>query len=193
MTGKSFLTREALLEIGFGHLGHGVEISASAKFYRPDLISIGDHVRIDDFSVISVGQESQIEDWVHIGVGVFITSQRGVRIGKFSGLSSGVKIFGSSDDFGGGLMMHPKLPGEFRKVEHLPIILECFNQIGANSVLLPGAHMRVGSVLGSISLLKEESPEWKILAGIPARIIGQRNYDKNIISKLDAFSKNMPY
>jgi galactoside O-acetyltransferase len=190
MSRNSFLTRAALLEIGFRHLGHGVEISSNAEFYRPDLISIGDHVRIDDFSVISVGEESYIEDWVHIGVNVFITGQKGVRIGKFSGLSSGVRIFGSSDNFSDSYAMHPKLPGEFRRVENIQIVLECFNQVGANSVLLPGAHMRIGSVLGSISLLKEESPEWQILAGVPARIIGRRNHNKDVLSKLEAHIKN---
>jgi acetyltransferase-like isoleucine patch superfamily enzyme len=187
---NSFMTRAELLEIGFRHLGSGVEISSNAKFYRPDLISIGDHVRIDDFSVISVGEESYIEDWVHIGVNVFITAQKGVRIGKFSGLSSGVRVFGSSDNFSESYAMHPKIPSEFRRVENIQIVLECFNQVGANSVLLPGAHMRVGSVLGSISLLKQESPEWQILAGVPARIIGHRNHDKDVLSKLEAHIKN---
>lgn len=45
----SFYSEEELLSIGFKSYGINVLISRYARFYRPENIVIGDHVRIDDF------------------------------------------------------------------------------------------------------------------------------------------------
>jgi len=184
---SSFMARRALNRIGFASLGKDVQISTMANFYRPEFLSIGDNVRIDDFAVISVGEPSSIGDWVHLGVSVFISAPMGITIGKFSGLSSGVRVFGSSDEFGGAHLMHPKLPLEVRSVASSKIMLEAYNQVGANSVLLPGAIMEIGSVLGALSLLKKRSPAWKLLAGIPAHVIGERPKDEEVIRISEKF------
>ena len=51
----SFYSEKELLSIGFKSYGINVLISRYARFYRPENIVIGDHVRIDDFCILSAG------------------------------------------------------------------------------------------------------------------------------------------
>ena len=46
--------------------------------------------------------------------------------------------------------------------------------IGANSVILPGCHLGRGSVVGAGSVVTREVPAFAIVAGAPARIVGER-------------------
>ena len=50
-----FYSREQLEKIGFKSLGENVLISDKTSIYSPENISIGNNVRIDDFSVLSAG------------------------------------------------------------------------------------------------------------------------------------------
>ena len=50
-----FYSREQLEKIGFKSLGENVLISDKTSIYFPKNISIGNNVRIDDFSVLSAG------------------------------------------------------------------------------------------------------------------------------------------
>src|SRR4051794_30117387 len=54
------------------------------------------------------------------------------------------------------------------------IIVEDDVWIGANSVLLDGAFLRKGSIIAAGSVVRSETPEYSISAGIPAKIIGRR-------------------
>ena len=49
----SFYTEEELKGLGFRHIGNGVCISRKASIYGAQNISLGDHVRIDDFCILS--------------------------------------------------------------------------------------------------------------------------------------------
>ena len=42
-------TKDELLAMGFRSVGEDVRVSTRASIYSPELISIGNHVRIDDF------------------------------------------------------------------------------------------------------------------------------------------------
>ena len=50
---NSFYTVEELGKIGFKKLGKNVLISKKSSIYTPENISIGDNVRIDDFTILS--------------------------------------------------------------------------------------------------------------------------------------------
>jgi galactoside O-acetyltransferase len=58
---------------------------------------------------------------------------------------------------------------EFQSVVMSRVLLGKYSQVGANSVLLPSARLGQGAVLGALSLLKEETDEWTIYAGIPKK------------------------
>lgn len=46
--------------------------------------------------------------------------------------------------------------------------------IGAAAVILPGTRIQRGAVIGAGSVVSGTVPEYAIVAGAPARIIGQR-------------------
>ena len=50
-----FYSKEQLEKIGFKSLGENVLISDKTSIYSPENISIGNDVRIDDFSILSAG------------------------------------------------------------------------------------------------------------------------------------------
>jgi acetyltransferase-like isoleucine patch superfamily enzyme len=54
------------------------------------------------------------------------------------------------------------------------IIIEDDVWIGANSVILDGAVLRRGSVVGAGSVVRHELPEYSINVGVPARTIAWR-------------------
>ncbi len=47
---NSFYSQEELKKIGFLSVGKNVLISKKASIYNPGVISVGNHVRIDDFA-----------------------------------------------------------------------------------------------------------------------------------------------
>lgn len=156
-------------------MGTNVKISKFACVYGAKFLTIGNNVRIDDFTIISINSESFLGDYVHLGNSVSILSTLGFEIGDFAGISPGARIFGNNDDFTSGSLMHPTVPSEFRSVEMSRIMLGKYSQIGANSILLPSARLGQGAILGALSLLKEGIDEWTIYAGSPAKKIGLRN------------------
>jgi acetyltransferase-like isoleucine patch superfamily enzyme len=46
--------------------------------------------------------------------------------------------------------------------------------VGAGAVILPASHIGRGAVIGAGSVVRGEVPEYAIMAGFPARIIGHR-------------------
>ena len=50
---NSFYTENELKQIGFKRIGENVLISRKASIYQPELIEIGNNVRIDDFCILS--------------------------------------------------------------------------------------------------------------------------------------------
>jgi acetyltransferase-like isoleucine patch superfamily enzyme len=46
--------------------------------------------------------------------------------------------------------------------------------IGAGSIVLPNSHIGCGAVIGAGSVVQGDIPEYAIVAGSPARVIGER-------------------
>ena len=177
---SSFYDRTELENLGFSRLGDNVFVSRYAKIYGLEHLSISSNVRIDDFCVISVQQPSTIGNYVHIGTSTSMHCPRGFDIGDFAGISPGSRIFGTSDSFTEGFLMHSLVPTEFRKVSESRIQLSNFSQIGANCVILPAAFLAEGAVLGANSMLKSRTEEWGIYGGVPAKKIGLRSKVVNL-------------
>ena len=50
---SNFLTKEELAELGLASYGEDVLIGRHAVLYSPGTLHIGNHVRIDDFTIVS--------------------------------------------------------------------------------------------------------------------------------------------
>ena len=171
MINNSFLNVEELKKLGFKKIGENVKISKYTCFYSPEKIEIGDSVRIDDFCILS--GEIKLGNYIHIAAycGLF-GGGGGIEMKDFSGLSSRVSIYSSSDDYSGEFLTGPCIPMKFRKILEGKVILEKHALVGTGSTILPCVRISDGTAIGSMSLLTR-----KIYAGIPAKEIKNRKKD----------------
>jgi len=167
----SFYTHEELTALGIRTGGPDVFISRKCSLYTTSL-SVGDHVRIDDFCVLS----GQIEmgSYVHISAYSALYGKGGIRIGNFCGVSPRCTLLSASDDFSGEYLISPMPPAELCNVEASPIVMEDFCQFGANTTVLPGVTAHEGAVTGACSLVLHSLEEWSVYFGIPCRHIKDR-------------------
>lgn len=162
-----WLTVSELARLGVCH-GRDVRVSRYARIVgKPVNLHLGDRVRIDDFVqiVLVPGRVVRLENDVHIGNHSSLHGGAGITIEERTHLSAGVRVFSTSDSF--IQLGAPPISGFIR------IAADCI--VGANSVLLPGASMEWGAVLGANSGAKNVLGAWKVYAGSPVRFIKHRS------------------
>lgn len=171
----AFLTDSELKNLGFASVGHDVQISERAVFYNSAQISIGNHVRIDDFSVISAGAGGiHIGHYVHIAVFCSLMGAGRITLSDYAGLSSRVSIYSSNDDYTGAYMTNPTVPLALRNVNQAPIVLGKHVIVGSGSIILPGVAIGEGAAVGALSLVNKNCDPFSVYAGTPAKRIGSR-------------------
>jgi dTDP-4-amino-4,6-dideoxy-D-glucose acyltransferase len=172
------LSREALEHMGFAEIGANVMISEKASFYNCAKIKLGDNCRIDDFCVIAAGSGGiYIGRYVHVAVGATIIGAKTITLSDFSGISSRVAIYSSSDDYSGTFMTNPTVPSEFTNVNHADVYLGKHVIVGSGSVILPGVTLEDGVAIGALSLVTKSCQAFGIYAGNPAKFIKERKRD----------------
>jgi len=171
-----FLSRKQIDAMGFAAVGQPPRISDKSSFYNCAHISIGDHVRIDDFCVLSAGDGGiKIGNHVHVAIYSALVGDAKITLGDFSGLSSRVSVYSSSDDYSGVAMTNPTIPLRFRRVKTAPVEIGQHAIIGAGSVLLPGVILEQGVAVGALSLITKNCQAFGIYSGVPARRIKERS------------------
>lgn len=173
---NSFYSNEEIKELGLKSYGTNVKISRKVSIYDAKNIVIGNNVRIDDFCILSGCIE--IGDYVHIAAYTALYGgQEGIIISDFVNISSRICIYSVSDDYSGETMTSPLIPERYKNLKSLPVHIERHVIIGSTSVVLPGVTLREGSSFGSFSLINQDSEEWSINVGIPARKVKERKKD----------------
>ena len=168
-------------------------ISPNIRVRHPEHFVIGDGSIVDDFCYFST--QVRIGRYVHIASGCSVAggNERTFVLGDYSSLSSGVKIWCTSDDFINDLVTI--LPPEWDVKEHLitgDVICERLTAVGANSVVMPRNHLPEGTAIGALSFVPPDFPfeAWSVYAGIPIRFIKRRNRD-SILRQLDAIERRL--
>ena len=178
----SFLTENELKSMGFKNVGRDVRISRKASFYGKENICIGDHVRIDDFCVLS--GNIQIGSYVHISAYTsFIAGNEGICVGDFATISLKCSIFSKSDDFSGMAMTNPMVPDKYRHTDEGKVTLSKYVIVGTGSVILPGVTLEEGAAVGAMSLVKESIESWVMCAGIPCKVIKNREKQIKVLAE----------
>lgn len=172
------LSRDEIRNMGFSSVGDNVMISDRASFYNCARIEIGSNVRIDDFCVLAAGVGGiSIGDFVHIAVGATLIGAGKITMAAFSGLSSRVSIYSSSDDYSGASMTNPTVPDEYSGVVSADVYLGKHVIVGTGSVILPGVILDEGVAIGALSLVNRDCAAFGIYAGNPARRVKERKRD----------------
>jgi galactoside O-acetyltransferase len=175
-----FLSRPELESMGFHSLGNHVQIDRQAVFINPATMSVGDHCRIDAFSLISAGPEGiHIGRYVHLGASCQIFGGGGVVVLEdFSCLSGRATVYTcsvSGRSLVKNLMLNPTVPEAFRNMSQGTVILKKHSGVGCGSVVLPGVEMGFGSIAGALTLVRKSVPEGVVICGNPPQILLHRN------------------
>jgi galactoside O-acetyltransferase len=184
-----FYKREDLEKIGFKSIGENVLISDKCSIYNAKRIDIGNNVRIDDFCVISAGEAGiEIGNNVHIAVYCSIIGKSKITLSDFSGLSSRVSIYSSTDDYSGDYLTNPTVPEKFTNIISGEVVLGKHVIVGAGSIILPNVKIGNYSAVAGLSLVSKNVEESKIIGGIPAKVLKERN--NNLINLECEYLKN---
>ena len=182
----ALLTAQEIAQMGFQSVGKNVQLSNRASFYNCAQISIGDHVRIDDFCVLSAGVGGiLIGNHVHIAVYSSLIGAGDIVLSDFANISSKVSIYSSSDDYSGEWMTNPTIPAKFTGVTHGKVFIGRHVIVGCNSVILPNIVLADGVVIGALSLVNKDCAAFGIYAGSPAKRIKERS--RNLLVLEQAF------
>jgi acetyltransferase-like isoleucine patch superfamily enzyme len=152
-----------------GSVGQDVRIHMSCVILGGKKIRVCSHVRIDCFSLLSAGEQGiTIGDHVHIAVGVCLFGSGGrIEVSDFAGISARTLLYTATDDYTSGNLTGPTIPDKYRKVIQGDIILSKHSVIGCGSVVMP-CRIGLGATVGALSFVKEDVPDFEVVAGIPA-------------------------
>ena len=172
----AYLTRDEILAMGFKYVGENTLLSDKASYYNCKNIVIGSNSRIDDFAVLSAGDGGIIiEDHVHIAVYSSLIGAKRIKLKNFSGISSHVAIYSSSDDYSGNYMTNPTVPSEFTNVSHGDVTIGQHVIVGSGSIILPNTTLEDGVAIGALSLVNKSCEGFYIYSGTPVKKIKQRS------------------
>ncbi len=138
---------------GDGEFLPHTRISNSTAIFAPDRLDVGDHVFIGHFSVLDATYGLRIGEGCQIGffTGVFTHSSH-----------AAVRLYGR----------------EYVNVSDkqayytAPVEVGPYSFIGAHATLLPGTRLGKGTLVSAYSQVQGEFPDYAILAGQPARVVG---------------------
>jgi len=174
-----YADREELSRLGFASVGVNVHIARNCTIIGFERIWIGDNVRIDGPTTIVVAEGSHLEigSFVHVSGGCHLCASAPLKLGDFSGLSQGVRIFTATDDYSGQTLTNPMVPAKFKRVLTDSVTIGRHVIVGAGTVILPGASIGEGSSIGALSLVSGPMPTWSVCAGTPCTAIKARRTD----------------
>ena len=178
----SYLTQEQLEAMGFKHLGKHVKISDKASIYNADEMSIGDYVRIDDFSVISgkvsLGRNVYVAIFCNVAGG-----EKGITLSDFVTLAYGCQIFSQSDDYSGSTLTNPTVPDAFKTEIKKEVFIGRHVIIGTSATVFPGVRVAEGTSVGAHSLVLKDTQGWSVYFGVPAKRMKERKKDLLALEK----------
>jgi acetyltransferase-like isoleucine patch superfamily enzyme len=172
--------REACLIGEFTHLYPASRVDN----YQPDrqAIAVGNHCHIlGQLLVLAHGGTIQIGDFCFIGEGSRLWSATSIKIGNRVLVSHGVNIH---DHDAHSLSAHSRHmhalqilnhghPSSLEDVASKPVNIEDDAWIGFNSTILKGVTIGRGAIVAAATVITKDVPEFAIVAGNPARLIGR--------------------
>lgn len=137
-------------------------------------MELGDNVRIDDFCILS--GKITMGSYVHISAySCLIAGEYGIELKDFVTISSRCALYAISDEYSGESLNYPSLREPYRTVVGGKVVLNKYVIVGTGSTILPSVVFEEGVAVGAMSLVKSSLDRWKIYAGIPCKVIGERS------------------
>lgn len=138
------LRRAVLRTLGRTTLGRCTSIERGVELMRRGGLRIGDHTVIN--------------------TGTLLDSRGGLTIGSTCNISREVMLLSAEHD-----IAHPRFHGRER-----PVTIGDRAWIATRAIVLPGCTIGEGAVVGAGAVVTGDVAPWTVVAGNPARVIGQR-------------------
>ena len=180
MLQSKFLTEKELKDFGFKSLGINVRISSDIRIYGQEKISIGNNVRIDDFtSLTAASGYIHIGNYVYIGRNCNLVGSLGIEMKDFSAISSNSCVYSTSDDYKGNFLTGQAVPKQYTTQIGGKVTIGKHVIIGTTVTIFGKCKIGEGCSIGAMSFIKKDLEEWGIYAGTPASLISRRK--KNLL------------
>lgn len=125
-------------------IGKGSTIHMWANFFEPGNVSIGDDTIVGDH--------------------VFLDGRAALAIGNHVDIASQVLIYNSEHDL--------ESPDFSAKTE--PVVIADYVFVGPRAIVLPGVRIGKGAVVAAGAVVTSNVPDFAIVGGVPAKVIGER-------------------
>jgi len=182
--GEKFYSDQDLKNFGFKFIGNNVKIKKNVGIFFTENVSIGNNVRIDDFTIIvASGSDVIIGNNVHIAANCYIAGSDGFEMKDFSGLAPGVMIFSGSDDYSGKKLTNPTIPKKYTGGICGKVTLEKHVIIGAGAVVLPKLTIGEGASVGALSLVNKTLKPWGVYFGLPVKRLRERSREMLLLER----------
>jgi maltose O-acetyltransferase len=135
-------------------IGKGSTLHTGCRFYLPSGISIGEGTIIGDRC--------------------FLDGRAKLKIGNSVDIASQVLIYNAEHDL---------TNDDFAAPHYGEVEIKDFVFIGPRAIILPGVTIGRGAVVGAGAVVTKHVPDYAVMGGVPARIIGERK-NKNLKYKL---------
>ena len=130
-----------------------------ARIFDPRYIKIGDGTII--------GEKATLD-----GRKQLLNSQGGLEVGNHVDIASDVMIWTSQHDISDFQM----------KAVEQKVMIEDFVFIGPRAIILPGVTIGKGAVIAAGAVVTKDVEPLKIVAGVPAKEIGEREMDQDSLN-----------
>ncbi len=171
-----FYSKKELQDMKFKAIGENVLISRKASLYHTEQMEIGSNVRIEDYCVLN--GHIKLGNNVMICVFCLLDGNAGIVIEDNVTMAARVVIHSGTDDYSGKSLVGCFAPIEHRKYRIAKqVVLKKHTIIGDGSVIMPGVILEEGTAVGALSFVKENTQEWCIYVGIPAKKLKKRHKD----------------
>ena len=152
-------------------VGRGLQVGSGVGFKHVETFAIGEGVFIGAQSYLQGRFDGTFEIGDHVWIGPqSYFDARDLILEEYVGWGPGARVLGSAHTG-----MPVNVPIIQTDLDIKPVRIEAWADIGTNAVILPGVTVGRGSIVGAGAVVTRDVPPFSIVAGVPARVIGQRN------------------
>ena len=166
------------------HVGTNVFIGENVVFLNPKQVILGDHVRIDPFTIVSgnllVGSYVQIMSHV-----VLSCSKAPIILEDWTFIGYHSRIFTASEDYSGNFGPVNNYWSKYNKVDIRQVHIKKHGGIASNCTIMPGVTLPEGCCIGADSFVYKNEyhyfndklpfEEYSVYVGKPLRLLKNRN------------------